>query len=81
MIRVPEAALEIVFRDCPNITCSWSLRGVRGGWFAAIDGLAVSQLYADDANQEEVAGYAVLNTGWLASWISRMASLSFSWGE
>jgi len=34
----------------------------QGGWFAAIDGLAVSQLYADDANQEEVAGYAVLNT-------------------
>ena len=33
----------------------------QGGWFAAIDGLAVSEVYADDANREEVAGYAVLN--------------------
>jgi iron complex outermembrane receptor protein len=30
-------------------------------WFAALDGLGVSRVYADDSNQVEVDGYAVLN--------------------
>jgi len=33
-----------------------------GGWYAMVDSLLVSSVYADDESEERVAGYAVVNT-------------------
>lgn len=58
---LPEHALfaEIAWRDGES------------GWFALVDTLVVSHVYAEDANEERVAGYGLLNS---------RAGRRFQWG-